>query len=138
MNRRRAGRVVASVAACASWVTAAFHATGLHYVETLAEQASPVLRAAVPALWLAFGIDLAVIGLIVAAVAARPNRTGPLILAFAALCPLSGATLQVVYTGFVPPTALLLAVAVLTLAAAALLRSAGPAVPSVTEERRRG
>lgn len=125
MNRHRAGRILASVAACVSWATAAFHTTGLRSIETLAQQASPALRTAVPALWLAFGIDLAVIGLIVAAVAARPDRSGPLILAFAALGPLSGATLQIVYLGFVPPTALLFAVGVLTLAAAAVLRSAG-------------
>lgn len=81
-----------------------------------------------PALWLVFSLDLAVLGLMVAVIAWRPGVVGRVLLVIAALSPLGAAGLQVWSIGFVPPTAILLGVAALTVAAAAVLpsRPGGP------------
>jgi hypothetical protein len=72
-----------------------------------------------PALWLVFSSDLVVLGLIVGALALRPSEVARPILTIAALCPIIAAGLQLWFIGFVPPTALLIALGVLTLLSAA-------------------
>lgn len=129
MTRDRLGGVVGGGAAVGFLGTALFHATGYRSVSEQAAEASSELGALVPALWLAFALDLAVLGLIVGAVAWRRPRAGSLILVIASLQPLGGASLQLLYIGFILPTAILLAVGGVTLAAAALLRR--PPAPAV-------
>jgi hypothetical protein len=69
-----------------------------------------------------FSLDLLILGLIVAVVASRPTAPGRMILVIAALSPLAAAGLQLRFIGFVPPTAILLGLGALTLAAGAVLQ----------------
>jgi hypothetical protein len=119
MSRRRIGTSLTVAAAVAFIATAGLHATGYDSVTALAEQAAGDLASLVPMLWLGFSVDLVVLGLVIGAVALR-GAGGRLILTFTALCPLAAAGLQVRFLGFIAPTAILLAVTVLTLAAAAV------------------
>lgn len=129
MRHARAGGILATIAALGFLGTAALHSTGYSSVAELAGEVPSDLGPLMPALWLAFSLDLAVIGLIVAVVAWRRPPASPAILFIAALQPLGAAALQLWSIGFVPPTGILLAVAVTTMAAAVLLR--GGATPTV-------
>lgn len=102
--------------------TAALHLTGYGSVAELAGDVPSGLGPLIPGLWLMFSLDLAVLGLIVAVVAWHRPQASRWILVIAGLQPLGAASVQLRYIGFVPPTALLLALACVTLAAAALLR----------------
>lgn len=124
MTRPRIAGMVAGVAAIGYLGTALLHSTGYSSVVELAAEVPSDLGALMPALWLAFSLDLAVVGLIVGVVAWRRPQAGSLILVIASLQPLGTASLQLRYIGFVPPTAILLAVAAVTLAAATLFRGA--------------
>lgn len=126
MTRRRPGRLLAGLSAAGLLATAGLHATGLGGVAELARAGPSDLAPLVPALWLSFSFDLVVVGAIVAAVAWRPTRVGPVVLAIAAVAPLAAAGLQLRFIGFVPPTAILLALGALTLAAAFALGREGP------------
>ncbi len=121
MTRQRAGSILSGISAAGFLGTALLHSTGYDSVTRLAEQAPAELRAMAPALWLVFSFDLVVLGLIVAVFAIRPSSVGRIVLVLAALCPLSAAVLQLRFFGFIPPTAILLAVGGLTLIAAAVL-----------------
>lgn len=121
MTRHRAGSAIAGVAAMAYLVSAGLHSTGYGMIVRMAEQAPPDLGTLAPAMWLAFSLDLTVVGLIVGAVAIRPSRWGRLILVIAALCPIGAAGLQLKFLGFIPPTALLLGTGGLALLAAGVL-----------------
>lgn len=120
MTRLRVGRAVSGLAALGFLATAVLHGSGTSVVR-LAQESPGVLRQVVPALWLAFSVDLSVVGLIVAIAAFRPAASSRSILAVASACPLSAAGLQVRYIGFVLPTAILITVGLLTLAGAAVL-----------------
>lgn len=123
MTRAAISRSLAGVAAAGFLATAWLHSTGYGSVKELARGSHPDLQAVAPALWLAFSVDLVVVGLIVAVIAIRPTPVGRVILAIAACSPLAGAGLQLVFIGFVPPTAILLVLGTITLLAAALLRT---------------
>ncbi len=125
MTRRKTGRILAGVAAAGFFATAWLHGTGYDSVTQLAGTGPRELESLVPALWLSFSFDLVVLGLIVAAVAWRPSTSSRAVLAIAALAPLAGAGLQLRFIGFVPPTAILIALGGLTLAAAAALGRKG-------------
>ncbi len=114
------GRALAGVSCLGFLGTAALHGTGYRSVARAATQIEGVLGAAVPALWLMFSLDLLVLGLVAGTVAARPGRSARPILAFAALCPLGAAALQIRFIGFVAPTAVLLALGAITALAAAI------------------
>ena len=124
VRRHRAGMVLTWIAAAGFLATAALHGSGYGPVNRLAEDGPAGLRALVPALWLAFSGDLVVLGLIVGAVACRPSTVGRIILVIASLCPAGVAALQLRFLGFVPPTAILLALGALTMVAAAVLPGA--------------
>jgi hypothetical protein len=121
MNRRQIGTLLTAVAGASFLATAALHTTGYGSVTGLAAQSQADLQQVVPALWLVFAFNLAVVGLIVLVVAFRPTAPGRLILVIAAFCPFGAAGLQLWFLGFIPPTAILLAVGGLTLVAAAAL-----------------
>ena len=110
MSRGKIGRLMTAVAAGGAVATAALHATGYPSVVRLSSAIQGRLGAAIPALWLAFSTDLAVLGLIMGVVAVRPGRGARLIVGIASLCPLSAAALEVLFLGVMPPTLILLAV----------------------------
>lgn len=122
MTRERMAKLSASIGAALLCGTAVFHMTGYGFVVGLA---TPDLRPIVAAVWVAGGISLVLAAVL--AIVATPlfvtRRAAFLILA--ALTPLSIAVLQLVYLGFIPPTALLLLDAAI-LVVAAVLGSAGP------------
>ena len=125
MIRDSIARVIAGAAAISFFATAWLHSTGYDSVTVAALDGPTSLQSLVPALWLSFSFDLIVLGLVVSVVAWRPSALGRIILVIAALGPLSAAALQLRFIGFVPPTAILIGVALLTLTAAALMKPDG-------------
>lgn len=105
MTRERLASLSASVGAALVFGTAWFHLSG--YGSVVA-RAPADLQRLVAALWVSGGVSLILAALL--SVAATPlfvvRRRA--ILGIAALTPFSIAVLQVVYLGFLPPTALLL------------------------------
>jgi hypothetical protein len=73
-------------------------------------------------LWLSFATHYLVLGCIVLLAAGRDTTGTRVLLGFAALVPLADALLQIVYVGFIPPTGILLGVAVLGFGAASQSR----------------
>lgn len=120
MTRDQVARLLAGLAALGFLGTATLHSTGYDSIERLAKNVPGVFGQVMPALWLAFSLDLTVLGLIVGTVALRPADVGRPILVIAALCPLAAAGLQLKFIGFIPPTGLLMALGVLTWASAAM------------------
>lgn len=121
MTRQTAGSIIAGIAAVGFLATAGLHATGYSMVADLAKQAPAEFRALAPALWLAFSFDLAIVGLIIGVVALRPSGVGRVVLLIAGMCPIGAAGLQLIFLGFIPPTALLLGIGALSLMAAGVL-----------------
>lgn len=119
--RRKTGSILAGVACLGFLATAWLHSTGYASVTEAAADVPSDLGAVMPALWLMFSFDLIVLGLIVGVIAYRPPATARIILWIAALAPLAAAGLQLRFLGFIPPTAILIALGVLTVAAGALL-----------------
>jgi hypothetical protein len=126
MMREKSGTILAWVAAIMYLLTAAMHMLGFEPTRALAQQGPADLRPLVPLLWLSFALSLVVLAAIVAACAHRGASADRLILALTALGPLSGALVQIVYIGFVLPSAILLFDAALALTAAALLPGRSP------------
>ena len=120
MTRDRGARLLAGLAAFGFLGTAALHSTGYDSIVHMAKNVPGFLGHVMPALWLAFSLDLTVLGLIVGILALRPADVGRPILVIAALCPLAAAGLQLKFIGFIPPTGLLIALGVLTWASAAM------------------
>ncbi len=118
VTRQESASKLAGAAAVALILTAAIHATGLPRFDRLAAEAGGALAVFVPLLWIAFSIDLVALGIIAAIIAARPGPYGRLVLLTLALPPLAAAMLQVLYLGFILPTAILLLDTVLLVAAA--------------------
>ena len=125
MTRRRIGTALTAAAAISFVVTAGIHITGYDSVSALAREGPADLASLVPALWLVFAFDLVIIGLIVGVVAIGGATGGRLIMVLAALCPLGAAGLQICFLGFIPPTAILVTVAALTLMAAGMRPARG-------------
>ncbi len=96
--------------------TALLHGTGYDSIVRLANDVPGPIGRLMPGLWLVFSFDLTVLGLILAVLVLRPGDAARPVLVIAALCPLAAAGLQLWLIGFVPPTALLIAVGTLTLA----------------------
>jgi hypothetical protein len=119
MTRGRVARLLTGLAALGFLGTAGLHSTGYDSIVRLASDVPGVMGQVMPALWLVFSFDLTVLGLIVGVLALRPGDVARPILMIAALCPLGAAGLQIRFIGFVPPTALLITLGVLTLASAA-------------------
>ena len=120
MTRRRLAEVSAYVGAALVLGTAVWHQTGYTSVTTLAAEASPPLGPLMTALWVYFALALVLSAalVLVSARVGTPNRA--VVLTIAALNPLAGAALQLVFLGFIPPTALLLGDGLVILLAAAL------------------
>ncbi len=123
MTRRQTGSVITGVAAMGFWAAAALHSALYSSVVRASAQAPDKVRALLPMLWLGIASDFIVLGLIVAVVALRPGGPARIILTVAAICPLAAAGLQIRFVGFIPPTAILIGVCVVTLIGAMLLPS---------------
>ena len=121
MTRAQLGSLLTGLAGAGFLGTAALHGTGYDSVTQLAAQGPAELQALMPALWVAFSLDLVVIGLILAVVARRPIPRDRLLLAVAAFSPVGAALLQIRFLGFIPPSAILLALGAFTLTAAVVV-----------------
>lgn len=122
MTRSRAAAVLAWTAGWGFLAVAALHGSAYGRIMAMAEGAPETIRRVLSVLWLSGSADLVAFGLVVM-VMARGSGGGAVI-GLAALSPLAVAVLQVVFMGFVPPTAMLLALAGLTLAAAVVRKGA--------------
>ena len=100
-------------------LTAGLHGSGYPQIVALAGASGADVKVLMPALWLAFSLHYLVFGILVLFAAGSRNPLSARLLAVAALGPLVDALLQVIYLGFIPPTAVLLIVGALGLAAAA-------------------
>ena len=118
MTRHRRARLLTGLSALGFLGTAWLHSTGYDSVVRVASDVPGMMGQIMPGLWLIFSFDLTTLGLILGVLALRPAEVARPILVIAALCPLAAAGLQVRFIGFVPPTALLLSVGVLTLLSA--------------------
>ncbi len=119
MTRVQSARFLTGVSSLGFVGIAALHSTGYDSITRVSRDLPAPMGDVMPVLWLVFSSDLVVLGLIVGALALRPTDMARPILAIAAICPLVAAGLQLWSIGFVPPTALLIALGVLTLVSAA-------------------
>jgi len=129
MTKERLASLTASIGAGLLFATAGFHLSA--YGSVTAE--APVdLRPLMAALWIAGGVSLILSALLVVAATPMFIVRRRALLAISALTPLSIALLQVVYLGFLAPTALLLLDTAVLLVAGELGRTRqlapGPAV----------
>lgn len=118
MTRYQTAQVLAGASAATFFADAALHASGYRAVVLQAQQGIGGMTPTVSALWLAFAAALVVLGAMVGLVALGRVREGRWILALAGCFPLITVLLQLLLLGFTRSTALLAAVAVVTLAAA--------------------
>jgi hypothetical protein len=124
MTKERLASLTASTGAGLVFATAGFHLSAYGAVTA---QAPADLRPLMAALWVAGGVSLLLSALLVVAVTPMFIVRRRALLAIAALTPLSIAMLQVVYLGFLAPTALLLLDTAVLLAAGELGRARQPA-----------
>jgi hypothetical protein len=104
--------------------TAGLHHTGYPEVRDLARETGGDVAILMPMLWLFFSIELVILAAVALIVARRPTATHGTILVLLGLVPLTAAVLQLVYIGFIPPTAILLFDALVAIAAGVTVRSA--------------
>ena len=122
MTRSRAAVVLARASGWGFLVVAALHGSAYGRIMAMAETAPEAIRRVLSVLWLSGSADLVAFGLVIIVVARGPG--GAAVIGLCALSPLAVAVLQIVFLGFVPPTAMLLALAGLTVAAAVARRGA--------------
>jgi hypothetical protein len=97
----------------------ALHLSGFGQINALAQSGTPDdVHVLLPAMWVAFGVDLVVMGLIVAAIGYENSTGGRFALAAVALGTCAGAVAQLTFFGFIAPTALLLLDGALAIACA--------------------
>jgi len=119
MQRHKLSNLLIYVTAGLMALTGLLHLSGYSGVNAAAQATgSADVQQLLPLLWLVVGVDLVVTGLIVALVAFENSNGGRLVLFAAAISPIAAAGLQVVYLGFIPPTALLLLDGALAIASA--------------------
>ena len=124
MTKERLASLTASIGAGLVFATAGFH---LSASGSVTAQAPADLRPLMAALWVSGGVSLILAALLVVAVTPMFIVRRRALLAIAALTPLSIALLQVLYLGFLAPTALLLLDTAVLLAAGELGRARQPA-----------
>src|SRR5262245_4978806 len=119
MNKLRTTNILIGITAALLLITGALHLSAAGQIGALASSATPPdVRALLPLLWIAFGIDLVMLAFIVGAIGYENSTGGRLALAAVAIGPIGAAVLQVIYLGFIPPTALLFLDGVMALACA--------------------
>ena len=124
MTGERLATITSSVGAGLLFATAGLHMSAYG---TVTAQAPVDIRPFVAALWVAPGVSLMLAALLVIAVTPIRAHRRRAILFIAALTPLSIAVLQVIYIGFIPPTAILLLDTVIIVSAAVFGHASRPA-----------
>jgi hypothetical protein len=104
-------------------LTAGLHGSGYPEIAKLAGASGGDVKLLLPDLWLGFSLHYLILGTLVLFAAGPRNQLTARLLAVAALVPLGDALLQIAYLGFIPPTAILLVIAALSLVAAAATRN---------------
>ena len=117
MTRERLATITSSAGAGLLFATAGFHMSAYGPVTA---QAPAGIRPLLAGLWVAIGVSLMLAALLVLAVRPLGAYRRRAILFIAALTPFSIAAVQLIYVGFIPPTALLLLDVVVIVAAAVL------------------
>lgn len=116
MIRSRVFRALCFSASVAYVATSAIHMTGFGSITRIAKGGPADLHFIVPALWISFSLDLVVLGFIFALLGfIVPPGSRPIALLLS-LPPLFAAVLQLIYLGFIPPTAILIFDSALALA----------------------
>jgi hypothetical protein len=105
MSKARLATFSASIGAGLVFLTAGFHFSAYG---TVVEQAHGELKPLIAAVWVFSGVALILAALLAIAVTPLFIVRRRALLCIAALTPLSIALVQIVYLGFLPPTALLL------------------------------
>jgi CHASE2 domain-containing sensor protein len=105
MSNERLATITSYIGAGLLFATAGLH---LSFYGSVTEQAPADGRPLLAALWVGCGISVMLTALLVIAVTPLQTIRRRAILLIAALTPLSMAVLQIVYLGFIPPTAILL------------------------------
>ena len=123
MTKDRAATLSASLGVALLCGTAVVH---LMAYASVVSRAPADLQPIFGAAWVAVGVSLILAALLAIAATPRFVVRRRALLAIAALTPLSIAVLQIMYLGFIPPTALLLVDAALLLAAGMLGRASQP------------
>jgi hypothetical protein len=125
MTRSAASRYLLAAAALLLLAGAAMHAIPFPKVAPMFDSALPsvFLVGASKALWLANSSNLAVLGLVFALLAARPQFGSPWLTALLAIAPLASAAWIYVFVGAFYALYLLLVAAALALSSAALAHS---------------
>jgi hypothetical protein len=123
MTKQRVATVTAAIGAGLLFATAGLH---LSAYSAVVSQAPTDLQPLVAALWVAVGATLIIGAILAVAVTPLFIVRRRVLLAIAALAPLSIAVLQIAYLGFLPPTALLLFDAAVLIAAGELGRPHQP------------
>jgi hypothetical protein len=118
MTRQRKSDILTYTTAGLLVVTGGLHLSGFGQVNALAQATTTDVRVLLPLLWISFGVDLIATGLIVALVGLENSNGGRYVLFAAAICPWGAAVLQMIYLGFIPPTAVLLLCGAMAIAAA--------------------
>jgi hypothetical protein len=118
MTRSETGRVLSALAALGFFVAAVIHLSEYRGVVQQAQQGLSGQTFLVATLWLTFAAAMLVLGAIVGLVPFGRVTGGRWILAFAGCFPLITVVLQLTLLGFTAATAVLLAVAIVTFAAA--------------------
>jgi len=132
MTKERSATLTASVGAGLLFFTAGLHFQAYSSIVSRAGQQHPAvmeplaLQPLVAALWVACGVSAVIAGLLAVAVTPLFVVRRRALLGIAALTPLSIAILQVVYIGFMTPTAILLLDAAVLLVAGELGRPYQP------------
>jgi len=110
MNRLRTGNILVGITAVMLLASGALHLAAYSgNISPLAQSATPDdVRALLPALWLTVGVDLVVMGLVVAGIGFENSTGGRWALAAVALGSWAGVVLHLTFFGFIAPTALLL------------------------------
>src|SRR5688572_9271624 len=123
MTKDRAATLSASLGVALLCGTAVVH---LMAYASVVSRAPADLQPIFGAAWVAVGVSLILAALLAIAATPRFVVRRRALLAIAALTPLSIAVLQIMYLGFIPPTALLLVDAGLLFAAGMLGRASQP------------
>ncbi len=129
MTRERIATLTASVGAALLFATAGLHFSAYGWIVT---QTPTDLQPLVSSLWVAIGASLIISALLTIAVTPLFVVRRRALLGIAALTPLSIALLQIVYLGFMSPTALLLLDTLVLLAGGELGRARQPIPAPVT------
>jgi hypothetical protein len=123
MTKERAATVTAAVGAALLFLTGGLH---LSAYSAVTSQTPADVRALMAMLWVGSGISMIIAALLAVAVTPLFIVRRRVLLAIAALIPLSVAAVQIAYLGFLAPTALLLLDAAVLLVAGELGRARQP------------